>query len=102
MEKMIRSFGRTELAQLYFPGLTPDGAWHKLRAWLHLNPRLSHFYELRRRTFTPAEVQLIYTELGELDAIEVFIFKGNKAISIKRGLVQNPAFNKLFRRLYEK
>ena len=63
---MIRSFGRTELAQLYFPGLTPDGAWHKLRAWLHLNPRLSHFYELRRRTFTPAEVQLIYTELGEL------------------------------------
>ena len=52
-------------AQLYFPGLTPDGAWHKLRAWLHLNPRLSHFYELRRRTFTPAEVQLIYTELGE-------------------------------------
>jgi len=36
------------------------------------------------------------------DAIEVLIFKGNKAISIKRGLVQNPAFNKLFRRLYEK
>ena len=32
MEKMIRSFGRTELAQRYFPGLTPDGAWHKLRA----------------------------------------------------------------------
>ena len=29
------------------------------------NPRLSHFYELRRRTFTPAEVQLIYAELGE-------------------------------------
>ena len=65
MEKMIRSFGRTELAQRYFPELTPDGAWHKLRAWLHLNPRLSHFYELRSRTFTPAEVQLIYTELGE-------------------------------------
>ena len=40
MEKMIRSFGRTELAQRYFPGLTPDGAWHKLRAWLRLNPRL--------------------------------------------------------------
>ena len=36
------------------------------------------------------------------DAIEVFIFKGNKAISIKRGLVQNPAFNRLFRKLYEK
>ena len=24
-----------------------------------------HFYDLRRRTFTPAEVQLIYNELGE-------------------------------------
>ena len=29
---MIRSFGRTELAQRYFPELTPVGAWHKLRA----------------------------------------------------------------------
>ena len=36
------------------------------------------------------------------DAIEVLIFKGNKAISIKRGLVQNTAFNRLFRKLYEK
>ena len=36
------------------------------------------------------------------DAIEVLIFKGNKAISIKRGLVQNSAFNRLFRKLYEK
>ena len=36
------------------------------------------------------------------DAIEVFVFKGNKTISIKRGLVQNSAFNRLFRKLYEK
>jgi hypothetical protein len=36
------------------------------------------------------------------DAIEVLVFKGNKTISIKRGLVQNPAFNRLFRKLYEK
>ena len=34
------------------------------------------------------------------DAIEVLVFKGNKTISIKRGLVQNSAFN--FRKLYEK
>jgi hypothetical protein len=36
------------------------------------------------------------------DAIEVLVFKGSKAISIKRGLVQNSAFNRLFRKLYEK
>ena len=65
MEKAIRSFGRTELATKYFPGMTPESAWHKLRSWLHLNPRLSHFYDSRRRTFTPAEVTLIFAELGE-------------------------------------
>ena len=36
------------------------------------------------------------------DAVEVLVFKGNKTISIKRGLVQNSAFNRLFRKLYEK
>ena len=59
------SFGRTELAQKYFPKLCPEAAWHKLRSWLKINPRLEFLYELRRRTFTPAEVQLIYSQLGE-------------------------------------
>ena len=65
MEKATKSFGRTELAQEYFPRLCPEAAWHKLRSWLKFNPRLSHLYALTRRTFTPAEVQLIYAELGE-------------------------------------
>ena len=65
MEKTTRSFGRTELAQCYFPRLCPEAAWHKLRSWLKINPRLQPLYGLRRRTFTPAEVQLIYEELGE-------------------------------------
>ena len=60
-----RSYGRTELAQQYFPKLCPEAAWHKLRQWITINPVLSHLRELRRRTFTPAEVQLIYAELGE-------------------------------------
>ena len=60
-----KTFGRTELAQQYFPRLTSDGAWHKLRGWLRINPRLEHLYRLRRRTFTPAEVALIFSELGE-------------------------------------
>ena len=48
MEKLTRTFGRSELAQQYFP-----------------HPQLRHLLDLTRRTFTPAEVQLIYTQLGE-------------------------------------
>lgn len=36
------------------------------------------------------------------DAIEVLIFKGNKLITVKRGLASNPSFNRIFRKLYEK
>ena len=65
MEKMIRTFGRTELALQYFPKLCPEAAWHKLRQWITINPVLSHLRDLRRRSFTPAEVELIFTQLGE-------------------------------------
>ena len=36
------------------------------------------------------------------DAVEVLIFKGNKAITVKRGLACNPDFNRIFRKRYEK
>ncbi len=36
------------------------------------------------------------------DAVEVLIFKGSKAITVKRGLAANPEFNRIFRKLYEK
>ena len=65
MEKLIKAYGRTELATHYFPAMNPDAAWHKLRSWLRINPRLSYLYDCRRRTFTPAEVSLIFAELGE-------------------------------------
>ena len=57
--------GRSELAQLYFPRLCQKSAWQKLRRWLIINPRLRHLVALTRRTFTPAELSLIYAELGE-------------------------------------
>lgn len=65
MEQNIRSFGRTELALQYFPKLCPEAAWHKLRQWITINPVLSHLRELRRRSFTPAEVQLIFTQFAK-------------------------------------
>ena len=65
MEKLTRTFGRSELAQQYFPQLSAMSAWRKFKAWLEYNPQLRHLLDLTRRTFTPAEVQLIYTQLGE-------------------------------------
>ena len=64
-EKRIRTFGRSELAQCYFPTLKPMSVWEKFKEWLAFNPRLSSLLALSRRTFTPAEVDLIYAELGE-------------------------------------
>ena len=60
-----RVWGRSELAQLYFPQLQQKSAWQKLKSWLSINPRLRLLASLTRRTFTPAEVALIYAELGE-------------------------------------
>ena len=65
MEKASRTFGRSELAQQYFPRLSAMSAWRKFKEWLIVNPNLRHLYDLTRRTFTPAEVRLIYQELGE-------------------------------------
>jgi len=61
----VRTFGRSELAQLYFPQMQQKSAWQKLKSWLVVNPRLRALSSLPRRTFTPAEVALIYEELGE-------------------------------------
>ena len=61
----VRAYGRRELATTYFPQMSPDAAWHKLRSWLRDNPRLSHLCAKHTRSFTPAEVSLIFSELGE-------------------------------------
>ena len=60
----IRTYGRTELAQLYCPGICP------LNQWIDFHPTLrSELHALvpsdKVRTYTPAQVQLIYNALGE-------------------------------------
>ena len=59
------TMGRTQLAQMYFPFIQPKSAWEKLRSLLQENPNLSHLTKLRRRTFLPAEVNIIYQRLGQ-------------------------------------
>ena len=59
------TMGRTELAQRYFPFILPKSAWEKLKALLLEDPALAHLATLRRRTFLPAEVNIIYQHLGQ-------------------------------------
>jgi len=59
------TMGRTELAQRYFPFILPKSAWEKLKTLLLEDPALQHLATLRRRTFLPAEVNIIYQHLGQ-------------------------------------
>ena len=59
------TMGRTQLAQMYFPYVLPQTAWQKLRSLLNEDPNLAHLAKLRRRTFLPAEVNIIYQHLGQ-------------------------------------
>ena len=58
------TFGRTELAQQYFPYILPCNAWQKLKALMLDDPALAPFATQKRRTFLPSEVNIIYQHLG--------------------------------------
>ena len=66
----IRTYGRTELALLYNPHLTPSSAWRVLRSWININPplrrQLKHLgLKPTTRRYTPAMVSAIVKYLGE-------------------------------------
>ena len=66
----IRCYGRTELAQLYNPCLTPKAAYRKLIGWIDHYPGLAvPLAELGKlpgsRSYTPAQVREIVEALGE-------------------------------------
>ena len=65
MEHSSKSFGRMELAQLYFPYILPRSAWQKLKSLLVEDPALKHLVTLKRRSFLPVEVNIIYQRLGQ-------------------------------------
>ena len=64
METTIRTYGRTELAQLYFPAICPRAAWAKLRLYMSDYPQLHPLLSNTRRSFLPIEVSLIFDTLG--------------------------------------
>ena len=64
MKETVRTYGRMELAQAYFPAILPRSAWKKLKALLIDDPQTAPLAELSRRTFLPAEVSVIFSVLG--------------------------------------
>ena len=43
-EFKIRTYGKSELAMMYFPKLSKRAAAQKLRTWVKTNPRLNEIY----------------------------------------------------------
>lgn len=64
-----RAYGRTELALLYNPHLSPEAAYRKLMAWICRYPQLPEALERmgcgHSRTWPPAAVAAIVAALGE-------------------------------------
>ena len=63
VEMNMRTIGISRLT--HFPDLLPLSAWAKFRRWLLTNPRLKGLLASKSRSFTPAQVALIFSELGE-------------------------------------
>ena len=63
-QESSKSFGRSELAQMYFPQLKPMSAWLRLKDLLSDDPALAPLLATGRRVFIPREVSLIFECLG--------------------------------------
>lgn len=69
-EFKLRSYGYSELAQLYFPNVTKKSASVQLRRWIILNKKLQTAlaesgFVSGQRILTPLQVQAMIKLLGE-------------------------------------
>ena len=67
---VIRAYGRTELAQCYFPNLSPQSAYRKLESWIDYHPTLrerlrSTSTNPHSRVYMPVQVRMIVEAIGE-------------------------------------
>ena len=67
---VIRAYGKSELAMLYFPKSSKATALRMLNKWLKFSPRLRKLPNPKFRYYTPLQVKLILDELGEPFDIE--------------------------------
>ncbi len=66
-EFIVRAYGKSELAMLYFPGDSKDNAMRKFRFWFRVNKRLRKFITPKIKYYNPKQVRIIIDELGEPD-----------------------------------
>ena len=69
-EFVCRTYGKSELAQLYCPDIEPKTAVAKLNQWIALKPGLKEALAKTglqhcAKQYTPAQVRLIVDALGE-------------------------------------
>ena len=60
----VASYGRMELAQIYFPHICGRAAWRKFKDCMAEYPELDPLRTISRRTFLPLEVECIFRNLG--------------------------------------
>ena len=64
MDEFNPTYGRMELAQIYFPHICGRAAWRKLKDIMIDDPELSSLLTSGRRTFLPIEVDRIFKVCG--------------------------------------
>ena len=64
MNELRHTYGRMELAQLYFPNICGRAAWRKLKEIMADDPALKPLTGIKRRTFLPIEVDRIFHAIG--------------------------------------
>lgn len=70
MEKTNKSWGVGELALLYFPEATPQGAYAQLRRWISYEPGLKERllqagWRPFRKIYTPKQAAILFECFGE-------------------------------------
>ena len=65
MDKVIKTYGRMELAQLYFPAIAPRSAWRRMKDLLRESSTTAELAELRLAgSSCPPRVSLIFDTFG--------------------------------------
>ena len=64
MNREVKTYGRMELAVMYFPAIAPRSAWRRMKDLLRESSTTAELAELTRRVFMPAEVSLIFKTFG--------------------------------------
>ena len=60
----IRSYGKSELAMMYFPNLSSNGALRKLKKWFEINKKLRFLLDVPGKDYMPKHVKKIVEEVG--------------------------------------